>query len=95
MKVSERISQSSDVPNTSQNTTGEEVLTTNYYNSRPNASFRKLTVNSNLTSRLEASGASNKFGAVTRIGCRDTYPRRYQDLVAVTSIQEDIRIWLL
>ena len=54
----ERISRSSDVPDKSQNTTGEEVLTTNYYNSRPNASFRKLTVNSNLTSRLEAVPAT-------------------------------------
>ena len=58
MKVSEHISQSSDVLDKSQNTTGEEVLTTNYYNSRPNASFRKLTVNSNLTSQLEAVPAS-------------------------------------
>ena len=68
MKESERISQSSDIPDKSQNTTGEEVLTTNYYNSRPKASFRKMTVNSNLTSRLEAVPANN-FGAVTRIGC--------------------------
>ena len=64
MKVLERISQSSDVPDKSQNTTGEEVLTTNYYNSRPNASFSKLTVNSNLTPRLEAVPASKNW-------CRD------------------------
>ena len=36
----------------------EEVLTTNYYYSIPKASFRKLTVNSNLTSRLEAVPAT-------------------------------------
>ena len=58
MKVSERISHSSDIPDKSQNTAGEEVLTTNYYNSRPSASFRNLTVNSNLTSRLEAVPAT-------------------------------------